>query len=219
MPIEEILYVIVLILLLTLTIVLRKCYSLQNILDEYNSIDREKNEKVSALSKFDTLSAELTQLRKVGLSDKKYFFDSVLDSACVLINSARGSLMLYDEVYNELIIIAARNISKAIIETTHIKPGEGIAGRAFNTGEVIYITDPGTNSQYVNFEGKPEQREPFISIPIKTPRKTFCVLNLHITSEHSPFTDYDLRLLTILADEAGMIMENDQLLKALAAKK
>ena len=79
----------------------------------------------------------------------------------------------------------------------------------------MYVTDPENNSQYVGFENLPEQQDPFISVPVKTARRTYCVLNLHLTSGNSRFTDYELKLLTLLADEAGMIIENHRLKQAL----
>ncbi len=215
MSMETILSGIIILLALIIASLLRKNASLAASIDECVASEKKHDSEMLSFSKFETLASELAQLRKTGLSDRKYFFETVLDCACMLLNSGRGSIMLYDEAYDELIVIAARDISKELAERVHISPGEGIAGRAFKTGEIMYVTDPENNSQYVGFENLPEQQDPFISVPVKTARRTYCVLNLHLTSGNSRFTDYELKLLTLLADEAGMIIENHRLKQAL----
>jgi len=169
-------------------------------------------------SKYEELSVSLSQIRASGLNDKKFFFETVLDSACAILGSGRGSIMIFDENIDELYIIAARNISRDLVEKVRIKPGEGIAGRVFQKGEQIFVSDPSANPQYSGYENRPEQKEPFLSLPVKTSRRTYAVLNLHINSR---FTNFDVNLLTLLAEEAGLIMENSRLKEALspAAKK
>lgn len=175
----------------------------------------ENKEHLSDLlyaSKYEELSVALSQLRAGGLSDKKFFFETVLDCACAILGSGRGSMMVFDENIDELYIIAARNISRDLVEKVRIKPGEGIAGRVFQKGEQIYVSDPSANPQYSGYENRPEQKEPFLSLPVKTSRRTYAVLNLHINRR---FTNFDINLLTLLSEEAGLLMENNRLKEAL----
>jgi len=139
----------------------------------------------------------------------------VVDNACELINSPRGSLMIHDAQAGELKIVASKNISKEVIENTHVKPGLGIAGRAFQTGETIFVTDPQQNTQYKDFIGMEEQKEPFIAVPLKLKDKPFGVLNLHLSREKESFTDYDLKFLTLLAGETAITLENIKLYESL----
>lgn len=187
--------------------------------DSVVSEEKSRGEEMVTLSKFVTIAGELAQLRKAGLKDRKYFFETVLDCASIVLNSGRGSLMIYDELRDDLSIIAARNISKQLVDKTHVRSGEGIAGKAFRDGEIIYVSDPSSNPQYSGFDNYIEQKDPFLCLPIKTARRTYCVLNLHLTSRRMRFSDLDLKLLTILADEAGLILENDRLKKALNPNK
>ena len=205
-------------MLIVIIALMRRNLALSRSYDSVVSEEKVRVEDVLALSKFVSIASELAQLRNAGLKDRKYFFETVLDSACVILNSGRGSIMVYDELRDELSIIAARNINRKLVENTHIRSGEGIAGKAFQSGEIIYVSDPSSNPQYSGFENLPEQKDPFLCLPVKTSRRTYCVINLHLTSSRNHFSDLDLKLLTILADEAGMIMENDRLKKALNPK-
>ncbi|OGR72767.1 MAG: hypothetical protein A2089_09730 [Elusimicrobia bacterium GWD2_63_28] len=170
--------------------------------------------------KFDELLTSLLTIHEIGIVNagqikKEEFYQTVVESACELINSPRGSLMIHDEVADELRICASKNISKEVIENTRIKPGLGIAGRAFQTGETIFVTDPAQNTQYKDFIGKEEQMDPFIAIPLKLKEKPFGVLNLHLSREKESFTDYDLKFLTLLAGETAITLENIKLYESL----
>ncbi len=171
-------------------------------------------------AKFDELLTSLLTIHEIGIVNagmikKEEFYQTVLESACELINSPRGSLMIYDAQNDELTIAAARNISRDVIESTRIKPGLGIAGRAFQTGETIFVTDPAQSNQYKDFIGKEEQKDPFIAIPLKLKDKPFGVLNLHLSREKESFTDYDLKFLTLLAGETAITLENIKLYESL----
>lgn len=170
--------------------------------------------------KFDELLTSLLTIHEIGIVNagqikKEEFYQTVVESACDLISSPRGSLMIHDARTDELRIAASRNISKEVIETTRIKPGLGIAGRAFQTGETIFVTDPAQSSQYKDFIGKEEQLDPFIAIPLKLKDKPFGVLNLHLSREKESFTDYDLKFLTLLAGETAITLENIKLYESL----
>lgn len=170
--------------------------------------------------KFDELLTSLLTIHEIGIVNagtikKEEFYQTVVESACELISSPRGSLMIYDPVADELKIAASKNISREVIENTRIKPGLGIAGRAFQTGETIFVTDPAQNNQYKDFIGKEEQKDPFIAIPLKLKETPFGVLNLHLSREKESFTDYDLKFLTLLAGETAITLENIKLYESL----
>lgn len=167
-------------------------------------------------SKFDELLASLMVIHNLGAvgsgkTKQNEFFQIALDNACDLVSAVRGSVMVYDESNKELKIVASRGISREIIESTHIKKGEGIAGRAFEKGEIIFVTDPAQNPQYKGFMGYHEQTEPFISLPLKVQEKVYGVLNVHLPRGSNSFSDYDLKFLNILGGETAVTLENIKL--------
>jgi HD-GYP domain-containing protein (c-di-GMP phosphodiesterase class II) len=209
----------VVVLLFICGALLRKLYALRLDCPPPESAARELSLKTT-WSKFDELLTSLLAIHEIGIVNagtikKEDFYHTVVDCACELISSPRGSLMLYDERTDELRIVAARNISKEVAENTHIKVGQGIAGRAFQTGETIFVTDPAQNTQYKDFIGKEEQKDPFIALPLKLKDKPFGILNLHLSREKESFTDYDLKFLTLLAGETAVTLENIKLYESL----
>jgi len=210
---------VIVILLFATGSLLRKVYALRLEKPSQENDGRDNSLKTT-WGKFDELLTSLLTIHEIGIVSagtikKEDFYQTVVESACELISSPRGSLMIHDTVADELKIAASKNISKEVIENTRIKPGLGIAGRAFQTGETIFVTDPQQNTQYKDFIGKEEQKDPFIAIPLKLKDKPFGVLNLHLSREKESFTDYDLKFLTLLAGETAITLENIKLYESL----
>ncbi len=210
---------VILILLFAAGILFKKLYALRLERSSVESAGRDNSLKTT-WGKFDELLTSLLTIHEIGIVNagtikKEDFYQTVVECACELISSPRGSLMIHDVQTDELKIAASKNISKEVIESTRIKPGLGIAGRAFQTGETIFVTDPQQNARYKDFIGKEEQLEPFIAIPLKLKDKSFGVLNLHLPREKESFTDYDLKFLTLLAGETAITLENIKLYESL----
>src|SRR3989339_1118111 len=210
---------VIVILLFVLSVLLRKVYALR--LDKpCAETDVRDSSLRTTWGKFDELLTSLLTIHEIGIVNagtikKEDFFQTVVDSACELIHSPRGSMMVFDEATKELKIVASKNISREVMENTHIKPGQGIAGRAFETGETIFVTDPEHNTQYKDFIGSEEQKDPFIALPLKVKDKPFGVLNLHLLRKKESFTDYDLKFLTLLAGESAITLENIKLYESI----
>ena len=214
-----ILIIIIVILLAALAFLLKKLY--YNQVETLSKIPADnKSILKSTWNRFDELLTCLTNIHDVGMINvgsikKQEFYQTALDNACDLIQSNRGSLMIYDEEKKELRIAAARGISKEVIDNTVIKAGSGVAGRAFQTGETIFVTDPKHNEQYIDYKGAKEEKEPFISIPLKSNEKAFGILNIHLNGKNESFTDYDLKFLNLLAGESAITMENIKLYESI----
>jgi len=193
------------------------------LLSRLYKIDLDKDEDKKGKSdvndswaKFDELLSSLIVIHNLGVigtgkTKKHEFFQIVLDNACDIVDATRGSIMIYDEKTKELKIAASRGLSQELIENVHIKPGEGIAGRAFEKGEIILVTNPEQNPQYKDFKGYDEQTEPFISLPLKIQEKIYGVLNIHLPKGRSGFSDYDLKFLNILCGQSAITVENIKL--------
>lgn len=210
---------IIIILIIALAALLSRLYSLNLHYSRDHKKDKSPDLK-KTWSKFDELLSSLMVIHNLGVvgagkTKQSEFFQTSLDNACDLVGSTRGSIMVFDEQNKELKIVASRGISREVVENTHIKRGEGIAGRAFEKGETIFVTDPSMNPQYKGFLGYQEQSEPFISIPLKVKEKPFGVLNIHLSKERPSFSDYDLKFLTILGGETAVTLENIKLYESI----
>ena len=162
--------------------------------------------------RLDELLTMLLNLHELSVSDvgaatREQVCRAVLDYACSLMGSSRGSLMLFDEQADALTIAASKGLSRDVLEATRLKPGTGVAGKAFEMGQPIFIADPEKDPRYTQWRSAPESQEPFISIPLKIRQKPVGVLNLHQTEGTLPFNDYNLKFLTLLVSEAAKSIE------------
>jgi HD-GYP domain-containing protein (c-di-GMP phosphodiesterase class II) len=208
---------IIIFLLIVLSIVLKRLYQLK--LLSYNKKTDSRDIK-KLWQRFDELLLDMIAIHNygvsgIGIGEEKEFYNLALEKTCGVVGSPRGSIMLFNEKEGVLYIVAAKGISKDLIESIKLKPGEGIAGRAFKKGEIIFVTDPQKNPSYYKFMGYEEQEEPFVSIPLKTQKKVIGVLNIHLPKDKSAFSDWELKFLSMLTDEIALMIDNINLYQSI----
>ncbi len=147
-------------------------------------------------------------LTATGLGSKDELSQAVVDTACTLVHSDLASLMLINPD-SELYIVSAKGISPEIMSKTKIKVGEGIAGRVVSTGKFIFVENIETDIRFL----RPNDTEryiskSFISVPLRVKNKVIGVLNINSPKAKKQFDDRDVKLLTILADQAAMTLDN-----------
>lgn len=147
----------------------------------------------------------------LGMTSKEELTRGVLDNALKLIEADLGSIMLIERETRELVIFVSRGIPRAIIDNTRMKIGEGIAGKVAQTGKAIFVENIEQDARYqrTNLEryGSPS----FITVPMRVKNRIIGVLNVNSSDENRVFEMRDVRLLTILADQAAITLENSDL--------
>jgi HD-GYP domain-containing protein (c-di-GMP phosphodiesterase class II) len=147
---------------------------------------------------------------------EKELAESVVNIACKLTCAEAGSLMFIDKDNNELYISAAKGLPEDVVKVVRIKVGENISGKVAHTGKPIFVEDieadirflrPNSNERY--------ETKSFVSVPLRGKSKTIGVLNINAAREIKSFDDRDVRLLTILADQAAMLFDNLELYKGI----
>jgi signal transduction protein with GAF and PtsI domain len=169
-------------------------------------------------SKLDELLSMLLSLQEHGVShsgavSREEFGRAVLDCACRLMKCDRGSVMMWDEKDSCLKIVAARSETPDKLQRLFLKPGEGVAGKAFSTGQPIFIADPAQDPRYLSPTAT--DVEPFVSIPLMVKGKPIGVLNLHAGQKAEEFSDYNVKFLGILAGESAVMLHNMDLFDSL----
>ena len=146
-----------------------------------------------------------------GLLSKEEVSQTVVDTACSIIHSDLASLMLINSD-NELYIVSSKGLSEKVKKETKMKIGEGIAGRVVSTGRYIFVENIETDVRFLrpNDEERYTSKS-FISVPLKIKSKVIGVLNINSPKNKKQFNDRDLKLITILADQAAMRLDNIEL--------
>jgi len=134
--------------------------------------------------------------------------DTILRAAMEVFLADRGSIMLVNETNQTLVIASSVGIKSEVLTTSNPKIGEGIAGYVVQTGEALLLPPKINTDQYKNFEIKATQLRSGICAPLRSRSKVIGVINYAIVdSRKRLFTEYDLKLLSVFAQYATLVIE------------
>ena len=145
--------------------------------------------------------------------------DFIIMKATDIIEAQRGSLMLLDKSGEVLKIVASRGLKDRIIKNTQVKLGERIVGWVAKTGEPLLVldVDKQTDARRIKEEkgSEPYKSKSFLSMPLRKENETIGVINITDKNdqENTVFTMDDLRLLSIIVNQAVVSIENARLYK------
>ena len=144
----------------------------------------------------------------------------VVQVTAEVMNSKVSSLMLLDPNKNELVIKATQSISEAYNKKPNIPLGKGIAGIVAKENKVTCILDVKKDPRYLNQDvAKKEGLCSLACVPLAVKGRVIGVLNCYTSKQHK-FSKPELDLLTALANQAAIAIENAELdLRATSAEE
>ncbi len=153
-------------------------------------------------------------------------FDSLLskiiDSALEVTKAKNGSLLLLDEKTNLLKIKVARGLSEEVINSTGLATGQGVSGKVIQEKKPIVgnIEEFAGLHKDINlhYESKSSSEPTFVSIPLESQSRILGVINVSDKVSGESFTERELTLLSILAGQAAVAIENAKLYTELQGK-
>jgi len=137
-----------------------------------------------------------------------------------VMNSKISSLMLLDPEKKELVVKATQSISEAYNKKPNIRLGEGIAGVVAKENKPMCILDVKNDARYLNQDvAKREGLCSLACVPLAVKGRVIGVLNCYTSKKHK-FSKHELDLLTALANQAAIAIENAELdLRARSAEE
>ena len=137
-----------------------------------------------------------------------------------VMNSKVSSLMLLDPDKKELIVRATQSISEAYNKKANIKLGEGLAGIVARDNKPIVVLDVKEDSRYLNQDiARKEGLCSLACVPLAVKGKVIGVLNCYTSKKHK-FTKHELGLLSAVANQSAIAIENAELdLRARSAEE
>jgi GAF domain-containing protein len=144
----------------------------------------------------------------------------IVNVTAEIMNSKISSLMLLDPEKKELVVKATQSISEAYNKKPNIKLGEGIAGLVAQQNKPICVLDVKEDSRYLNRDiAKKEGLFSLASVPLVVKGRVIGVLNCYTSKKHK-FTKSELDVLTAVANQAAVAIENAELdLRARSAEE
>ncbi|KPK97929.1 MAG: histidine kinase [Omnitrophica WOR_2 bacterium SM23_72] len=144
----------------------------------------------------------------------------IVNVTAEVMNSKISSLMLLDPDKKELVVRATQSICDEYNKKPNIKLGEGIAGIVARDKKPVTVLDVREDERYLNREiAKKEKLCSLASVPLAVKSKVIGVLNCYTSKKHK-FTKNELDLLTALANQSALAIENAELdLRARSAEE
>jgi len=122
------------------------------------------------------------------------------------------SLMLIDEKKNELVIRATQSISEEYNKKPALKIGEGIAGKVAERNKPMIVKDVSKDKDYKYKDiAKKEGLCSLLSVPLAVKGRVIGVINCYTSSPHN-FTETEINILTSIANQAAVAIENTELM-------
>lgn len=147
----------------------------------------------------------------------KELLSSILLDAMDMVNAAKGHIMTYDNDSKELKLqivhgMANSEIDRLIndgkIPMEGIKPGQGVQGKVFDSGQPIKLDEVTTHDEIID-----DDIHSIICVPLRMNEYTYGVLYVTNKSSRVPFTDTDLNLISILSSSVAAVMDQEKLFK------
>ncbi|MGH2725720.1 MAG: GAF domain-containing protein, partial [Actinomycetota bacterium] len=138
--------------------------------------------------------------------------DVILGAALRLLGADEGSIQLLDEGGTVLRIVAARGIPDEVIASSRVPVGQGISGQVVATGKPLMLPSALDVQRFVGYVEKERQIHAAICVPLRGRGRALGVLNVDIMSPVRRFTDHDLHLATLFAENAALAIQNSKLL-------
>jgi signal transduction histidine kinase len=135
----------------------------------------------------------------------------IVDTAARGVDSDRASVMLLDGRSGEMVITAAIGLAPDVVQATRVRLGEGIAGWVAQTGQGLLLHDDTDMPSEIRQAMIHDQVSSALCLPLKRQDRVMGVLNLSRLGQRAPFTQGDLELITLLAGQAAIAVDNAQL--------
>jgi serine phosphatase RsbU (regulator of sigma subunit)/anti-sigma regulatory factor (Ser/Thr protein kinase) len=144
--------------------------------------------------------------------DLDELLELIVNTLVETIDAERGTLYLFDEESEEL-------VSRVLLEDTgvlkeiRIKMGEGIAGHVAATGKVLNTKDAYADPRFLRVfdEISGYRIHTVLTAPLRNPHGKIIGVVQVINKKGGPFTARDERLLTAMAAQAAISIENARL--------
>jgi len=135
--------------------------------------------------------------------------DIILRGALELLSGNSGSVMLLENA--ELVAASVRGNDLA--RRSRVPLGEGIAGHVALTREPLLIEGPVSSEDFPGHEPREQTVESAMCVPLMHRDDVLGVLNVNADQDRE-FTEYDLRALSLFAEQAAGAIANARLYEA-----
>jgi two-component system phosphate regulon sensor histidine kinase PhoR len=133
----------------------------------------------------------------------------MVDVAMQLLGAEQGSIMLVDDSGTSLVLVASSGLSE-VSPGHRLRVGESVAGRVLATGRPLLLSDV-DHARYTNFVPKSRPISSSLVVPLRILGRSIGVLNLATGRDGYLYTEEDLRVAQLFADQAAGLIHRARL--------
>ena len=151
------------------------------------------------------------------IDDRNRLLTEILGRAAAIAEAEKGSIMLFDEGSDELVVQVVRGIDPETeqkilngeIVTKRLKRGEGVAGQVAATGTPMVVNNVFDGPQFVR--SLTSRVNSILCVPLRVHGDVIGVLNITNKFQGKSFSDADLQIIQQVADQAAVAIHNARL--------
>jgi diguanylate cyclase (GGDEF)-like protein/PAS domain S-box-containing protein len=180
----------------------------------YEQVQQELSEKKLIEKELQRRAQEMAALYDTSIDinaqlDLPRLLHAIVERATAFSGAHMGGLYLLQPDGQTLELVISYQLPKDYTGTV-IQRGEGLSGRVAQTGESLMIAD------YMQWEGRASVYANIgvrrvLGVPLKTKGQVMGVINIADTQVSGPYTDEQIRLVSLFADQAAIAVENARL--------
>ncbi len=177
-------------------------------------ITQQKKLEISLRQRAEELAAlNETLVSITATQDLSVLLQTIIEQTARLLNSAGSSLFLRDAHQENIRLAVTYNAPQELIGSI-IPYGQGVAGRVAQTKQPLLV------ASYADWEGRIQRLDQVLSVatalgvPMTWRGEVTGVIQVFHVDPLRTFTDQDIELLSLLANQASIAVENARLLEA-----
>ncbi|MGD0883470.1 MAG: GAF domain-containing protein [Thermodesulfovibrionales bacterium] len=179
-------------------------------LSHHKKLQQRASQRAKEISVFNTFAKILTRH-----TDTNMIMKETIDMLLTLMGVDQGWIYLMDEEAGKLSLAEQRGFDKALLRTVaRLAPGECFTGKVFASGRPLLVKKASEDPRVVY---KDAAIKSMAGVPITSKGTLLGVLGLG-SKQVSYFTSLDTQLLTTIASELGVAIENTKLIGQLNEK-
>jgi two-component system, OmpR family, phosphate regulon sensor histidine kinase PhoR len=170
--------------------------------DASSSVPNKWQEALEATLRVSEIAASATALPEA--------VHAMVRTATQLLRAEQGSIMLVVDGSRTLTIAAAIGLPPEVGVGTRLPAGESVAGRVLATGAPLRLGQVDADA-FVNFVPKSRTIASSIVVPLRVAGRPIGVLNVARLDPGQLFTDEDVRMAQMFADQAAALIHRQRL--------
>jgi PAS domain S-box-containing protein len=141
--------------------------------------------------------------------------DAIARGTAELLGSDTGVILLLDEAQEVLTIAGAYGLRAEVVQGTRDRVGDSIAGRVVQTGQPLIANDLPHDERFYNPAAAGEGLLACASVPLIAGGQIIGTLDAHSKTDRQAFTPDHIQILSMLASQAAIAIENARLYEGL----